>query len=848
MTGVGKLIFLCCFLYILTGCDIAVAVSNGTAGEQESAAEEEGGEEDTDPEEDRLEEEDGDTEEDESGEAAADSYEEMPAEPEEEMEPEEDLEMEEESLIPEDTAVVFEEAELYKALNSEVVSTIYLGADIILNSDKAEEYVISPLKPYLILDGRNPYAEEETDRSLIHTLTDRDSTSEDRVMRLRNAGSLKTITVQNINIIGRNHYGIICVTSPGVTQYYENIIYSGPQLTFNPDGSAHYYNCDITIRQNGASPAGETAEAAAVVLEGNIVINKPNGGADEIFYLRTSSTTASSLKIAPGAVVDITHDQTVDGGLIYCAQVDYPIVIGSGAVLKFHGYHFVVENAVPSVFEVQEGAQVYIDLKTTGGRPGLFMKDLKIGKDAVFHMEAGGSVNPNALIVLQEGGSAVFDDPLSVLLKMSSTNADARLLRGNGARQTVEMNCGQLNYWTSSGGGGLAGLPDYHWQKREGQLTVQSPLSSLGIYTSITTNYNLEEDQLTPGWLNENSLNSTTMDGSKARIISMGKMDFTAEFTTRPNPAVKGITKPGSYVQAKPVEREGVLWGPVQASGSYEIATDYLGEYEEILVLANHEYLYRQDRVGTAHSGYELRYEGNGETQGSPPGYEQLFPPGSKVVILGSGSLEKAGYRFAGWSRDPANSDELLTEGMEILMDEDIVLYAVWVPAVIPFDFIKVDEKDSSVVLGETAFELYRCEREHMHAEQISEDSEECWVLYKQAGSNDEGMLSFGELPAGEYQLKEVRTHENYELPSGQWQITIDPDAEAAIQITGKGSPAPPGFIVRESDGVLMLPNERKIQLPLTGGGSRWMWIYPAATLTVLAAASGFMIKKERMK
>ncbi|WP_400208124.1 InlB B-repeat-containing protein [Candidatus Methanomassiliicoccus intestinalis] len=50
---------------------------------------------------------------------------------------------------------------------------------------------------------------------------------------------------------------------------------------------------------------------------------------------------------------------------------------------------------------------------------------------------------------------------------------------------------------------------------------------------------------------------------------------------------------------------------------------------------------------------YPLRYDGNGNTQGSVP-LARYYEPGDTVIIAGPGNLEKTGYTFGGWSYNNA--------------------------------------------------------------------------------------------------------------------------------------------------------------------------------------------------
>ncbi|MCL2292415.1 MAG: InlB B-repeat-containing protein, partial [Candidatus Bathyarchaeota archaeon] len=72
-------------------------------------------------------------------------------------------------------------------------------------------------------------------------------------------------------------------------------------------------------------------------------------------------------------------------------------------------------------------------------------------------------------------------------------------------------------------------------------------------------------------------------------------------------------------------------------------------------------------------------YVGNGNTGGYAPvdGFSPYLD-GERVVVLGQGSLTRAGYVFLGWSTNRAASVASYVAGSTFYIDGDVTLYAVW--------------------------------------------------------------------------------------------------------------------------------------------------------------------------
>ncbi|WP_047832310.1 SpaA isopeptide-forming pilin-related protein [Robinsoniella sp. RHS] len=143
----------------------------------------------------------------------------------------------------------------------------------------------------------------------------------------------------------------------------------------------------------------------------------------------------------------------------------------------------------------------------------------------------------------------------------------------------------------------------------------------------------------------------------------------------------------------------------------------------------------------------------------------------------------------------------------------------------VPFRFLKVDGDDHTKPLKDVKFTLYICSKNHaddsQHDVLVTNDPENCWKERETVASDQNGLVSFKDLPSGDYQLVEIQTNPDYALPLGQWRIRVDiTNAQEPIQIKAVGNPQPPAFIKKDAGNEVsyVLPNFKKTDLPLTGG------------------------------
>lgn len=138
------------------------------------------------------------------------------------------------------------------------------------------------------------------------------SASNSDAIGVRTASSIH-VTVQNLNVVGKNYYGLIYVSEDSshqnVVVTYKNITYNGPQITYHPSGLSIYHDLNINIINSTAAVANEVAEAGSLQIGGKTIISHNSTG-DSSFWFR-GYTSNPYLEILEGADVSLTTTRDV---------------------------------------------------------------------------------------------------------------------------------------------------------------------------------------------------------------------------------------------------------------------------------------------------------------------------------------------------------------------------------------------------------------------------------------------------------------------------------------------------------------------------------------------------------
>lgn len=158
-------------------------------------------------------------------------------------------------------------------------------------------------------------------------------------------------------------------------------------------------------------------------------------------------------------------------------------------------------------------------------------------------------------------------------------------------------------------------------------------------------------------------------------------------------------------------------------------------------------------------------------------------------------------------------------------------------------EFTKVN--DNNAALANVDFKLYKAKGDVEFNDGTEKDGS-YWDLdtpYREVTSSLSGKVSFEKLPNGTYLLRETKTAAGYQLPDGDWVITVDSTAEKKITIRARKDTSPPAFKVENDK--YYLPNYRVHSLPFTG---KWGRVLLLVIGVLLIGLAGMAIVKRPVK
>ncbi|MCL2504156.1 MAG: InlB B-repeat-containing protein [Coriobacteriia bacterium] len=214
------------------------------------------------------------------------------------------------------------------------------------------------------------------------------------------------------------------------------------------------------------------------------------------------------------------------------------------------------------------------------------------------------------------------------------------------------------------------------------------------------------------------------------------------------------------------------------------------------------------------------------------------------------GDPVREGYTFQGWNTQKDGTGDEFTGNTTVI--DDITVYAQWVKDILPVNFVfqKVNETDTP--MEGVVFELYSCpdgdDPYHAH-DWLAYDGVTgrelcCWSNPVTVASDANGIVEFLGLEPGDYMLVETKTLSGYQLPLGQWLITVSGTTpDITIDAHGFDSASHPPAFKSGADDSLMLPNYRQMVMPHSGGtGAFILMVLTVIGITLVGSAPIYAI------
>lgn len=378
-------------------------------------------------------------------------------------------------IINSTTVVVYTAAELKTVIEATNTYTMfYLGADITLTAG-----IDMSKKTNVTIDGFYPL----DGTGVTHTLTDMASTAYQNCIGVLSTSSVYAV-MQNINLYGRNYYGIMCAYNSSITKNvifeFRNVTYTGPQMVYHGYGLTRFIDCTINIQYTSTSSVQEFIEANCVEIGGKTTITHTSTD-NAVFWFRNGNC---SFTILSGADVTIN---TVN----YIFYIDSPIAFTVSQNAKLN----VITKYCLCYASGHNLSSVLVDTGATFS----VMQSTKYGSNSTLNCSGNFTVNSGATVYMAasyssatplvnfsaSGASFALNNPESFVL---CSNAPVFSFTYTTA---FSINGGALRYWLS---GTLQDKPLYTWKKSD-ETNISLTGSAAKALTTISVN-NFTPDEL----------------------------------------------------------------------------------------------------------------------------------------------------------------------------------------------------------------------------------------------------------------------------------------------------------------------------------------------------------------
>lgn len=404
-------------------------------------------------------------------------------------------------ILDETTVVVFTYQELKTVLEgNNLYNYIYFGNNIKLTSG----INISSTKKNLTIDG--------TYNNVTYTFEDVNSSTTSNTISINSTNANK-ITVKNVNIIGHNYYGIIYVpdsnTYQNVIIEYNNISYTGPQISFHPSGLTRFINCNIIINSQ------EIAECNRIEIGGTTTINHTSTS-DSAFWFRGNNQPY--FKILENSIVNIT----ITNRELFYGVNNLEFSVLSGAT-------FILNSALGMAYGSYGTGNVLLDKNSTTK----ITQTKKNSNYPTWYCNGVFNINENASFYMINNYTNISSNNYNIYFRTTSAalninnpkeivlyNEKANIIYSN---STIPFNItlNRINIWNVPNkldtAGSIDNLPNYSWYKSSGLFNITGNITNTT--TNVITN-DFSQDDL-------NKLPTLNNFMFQKPVISVGKINLT---------------------------------------------------------------------------------------------------------------------------------------------------------------------------------------------------------------------------------------------------------------------------------------------------------------------------------
>lgn len=525
------------------------------------------------------------------------------------------------AVDPDGFTVVSNYNDLKTVLLDTTTTKVRFGANITL--DKGIK--ISEKKKSLVIDGGN------------FSLIEKGSLSCTANMYVSLNGALKNITMQNMVIFGQNYYGPLTIHCgvKDVVMTYDNIKYRGPQVTYNPHGTAVYRNSNIELVHAYANCKGEVAEARHVRLEGNVeIVKNAKGNCHEVFWIY-NPCVVGGITVAAGANVNVNVvDQYSMSGFVYYSSPGY-FYVEDGATFNYTGMDQFQKCGFMNDVRIGKDSKTNIVVKNINN---LFQKlmyvngSMYIGENAEYNMFTYGKRDVKLPVLKFYGAKAklVVDNPKQVVIYSEATkqvcaNYGLSLSACCGSVNFTFKDIKSLEYWNFSTPASKDNLenPSSEWRNATGKYTLNMTVKDGNVTSASAPGYN-GSNPLNAKALDFRSIHALRINGQAApgkinlRHVDMDGNDIVPAETFEVEPGQYGLNNEYAAIGYSADE---FLYKGLDAASAP--VTGEIASEEEIEII--HVYR-RQEKIDISGN---ITWVGNTDTK----------PAACEVVLLSDGNV-----------------------------------------------------------------------------------------------------------------------------------------------------------------------------------------------------------------
>lgn len=487
------------------------------------------------------------------------------------------------TIINENTVVVFSESELKEVLEeNNSYSYVYFGNNITLSSGIS----IAASKQKITIDG--------TYLDITYEFTDQKKLGTTDTIRVISS-STQEVIVKNMKITGYNYYGIIYVPEEKAYQNisieYNNITYTGPQISFNPMGLTRFIDSTITIQDNYAT-GNEVAECNRIEIGGLTTITHKSTS-NSSFWFRNSNP---SFKILNDATV---HFESERRELFYGVN-DLNLTIGKNAFFDITTYNGLAygTNGTGATL-INENAKLSITKTNYSGSYATWYSygTITLNKNASLSMiNDYPSITTSNYNIYFQGSNCKFilNNPEEVVLYNSTAN-----VFNTTADVPFEISYSRINLFNQAisykDDISENNIPTYSWYKDIDLSKVVGTFNNSKT-TISENNYTAEELKNLPDLSNFNFANK--------KILSIGTIPLYIHSLTDQDTTISGITGPQNSILITYDDKSNVVIANDSGEFTYSYSTPLpVGTIITFIIKKYNSVIYYTKQIQIVYSG-----------------------------------------------------------------------------------------------------------------------------------------------------------------------------------------------------------------------------------------------------